>query len=264
MLVNRIEEISQDGAFAFNRNHDLDGVLQKAIDAFEGVAFRFSVDFIHDAKERAAYQGGIKRLSSELMEEVKSGKLTVKEGAEFCNEMRNKIVAESRLASTPVGRSYAQSLKPDGGIPIQDLLKKYSHDLFKRSFSDLTEVEKSKVYYTIIESAGRDRAKVTAGTRRLRVIGKVCLLITATMAAYNITTAENKQKETIRQGAIIAGGAGGGFLAGLTVSAICGPGAWVCAVAIVLVGSIAGSAAVGAIVDAYDEELEEFTKWQIR
>lgn len=68
----------------------------------------------------------------------------------------------------------------------------------------------------------------------------------------------------MRQGAIIGGGAAGGWLAGLAVSSICGPGAPVCAVAVVLVGCIAGGMAADAVVDTFDEELEEFTKWQIR
>ena len=55
----------------------------------------------------------------------------------------------------------------------------------------------------------------------------------------------------------------GGLLAGLGVSALCGPGAPICAIAVVLVGSIAGGVAGEAAVDSLDEELEEFSHWDI-
>lgn len=61
--------------------------------------------------------------------------------------------------------------------------------------------------------------------------------MTASIATYEILNAENKSKEAIKQGIGIGGAIAGGWLAGLGVSAICGPGAPVCAIAVVLVGS---------------------------
>jgi hypothetical protein len=146
---------------------------------------------------------------------------------------------------------------------MKKLLDKTSDTLFKKPYSSLTAVEKNKVYYAIVESAGRDRASVTVGTKRLRMMGKVCLLITATLAVANVAAAENKKKEVLRQGAIIGGGLGGGYIGGLAGAAFCGPGALVCVVAITLLGSITGAILGETAVDAFDEELEEFTKWQI-
>lgn len=116
----------------------------------------------------------------------------------------------------------------------------------------------------MIESAGRGRASVTAATRRLRVIGKVGLLITAVLGTHAVATADNKPKEAIRQGAIVSGGLAGGWVAGLMVSTICGPGAPICAIAVVLIGSIGGGLAAESAADLFDEELEEFTQWQMR
>ena len=62
---------------------------------------------------------------------------------------------------------------------------------------------------------------------------------------------------------IIGGGAAGGFLAGLGVSLICGPEAPVCAIALVLAGSAAGGIAGSLAADALDDELEEFSKWDV-
>ncbi len=58
---------------------------------------------------------------------------------------------------------------------------------------------------------------------------------------------------------IIGGGAAGGLLAGLGVSLICGPGAPFCAIAVVLAGGAVG----GIAADALDDELEEFSKWEV-
>jgi hypothetical protein len=263
MLVERIEEISQGGAFAFNRDHDLDGVLQKAIDAFEAAAVRFSVDAISDAKVREAYQRNIKRLSDEVLATVKRGEMTVKEGMEFCQQMRNQIVMEARAITSPQGLAYAQSRKPDGGHPLEYYLNKKSDKFFKRPYSALTATEQSKVHYAIIESAARDNVDISTDVKRLGVMGKVFIVVTATFAAYSIGNAENKAKETIRQGSIIGGGFAGGAAGGAVAGLVCGPGAVVCTVAIVLIGSIVGGLGAEAVVDSIDDELEEFTKWNI-
>jgi hypothetical protein len=255
--------ILRTGSYQTNQQHTIDGVLQQAIDSFESAASRFATDFIKDANARQSYTANIKRISEAVKADVASGKMTVKEGAEFCQQMRNKIMEEIRVATSAQSRAYAEYLKKDGKT-LEMLLDEYSQRLFKQNFSELNELQKSKIYYSIIESSGSARAKVTAGTRRLRILGKVGLLVTAALAVHSIAVADNKPKEGIRQGAIIAGGAAGGWLAGLAVSTICGPGAPICAVAIVLAGTIAGGYAAEKTAEAFDEELEEFTRWKIR
>lgn len=61
----------------------------------------------------------------------------------------------------------------------------------------------------------------------------------------------------------ISGGVAGGWLAGLAVAPLCGPGAPVCAIALVLLGSAAGGIAGSVVADSLDEEIEEFSKWKI-
>lgn len=251
------------GSYSVKQQHKLDSILQQAIDSFEAAATRFSLDYIKDANARQAYMTNIKRISDEVKAEVASGKMTVKEGAEFCQEMRNKIMEEARAVSSAQGLAKAESLKKDGAT-LEALLDKYAEKLFNKKFSQLDTAQKNKVYYSIIEASGRDNAKVTAGTRRMRIIGKVGLLVTAALAVHSIAIADNKPKEGIRQGAIIGGGVAGGLLAGLAVSTLCGPGAPICAIAVVLLGSIAGGYAAEETVDHFDEELEEFTRWNIR
>lgn len=255
--------LSVSGLYPVNKEHSVTGYLESAIKGFESAAAKFAKDCIVDAAQRDLYQSRIMAISDKVRAAVSSGKMTTKEGAEFCQEMRNKIMEEIRVATSARGRAKAEQLKLNAPT-LEDLLSKYSKKLYGKEFSQLAEIEKSKVYYAIIESSGRSRASVNAATKDLRVAGKVCILVTATIALISIGVAENKEKEIIAQGATIGGGLAGGWVAGLTVSAFCGPGAPVCALAVVLVGGAIGGIAANEVISAYDEELEEFTKWGIR
>jgi hypothetical protein len=176
--------------------------------------------------------------------------------------MRNKILMEHRKVTSAQGLAVVQKKKPEGRV-LQDLLDKYSKQLFKKDYNLLTSAEQSKVHYTILEAAGRDDTRFSNGTKKMQLMGKLGILITAALATYQILNAENKIKETARQGLIVGGGAAGGILAGLGVSALCGPGAPICAFAVVIVGTIVGGVAGGTVADSFDEELEEFSHWDI-
>jgi len=258
----------RDGTYAPYENHKLDSLLDEAIRDFEAAALRFSLDAISDEKVRVSYNNNIQRISKEVRATVDRGEMTPRAGSEFCSELRNKILREHRAITSPQGVAYARNLKPDTGVDYETLLNEKTLSLYKdgkvssNKFELLSEADKNKVYYKIINSGGQGRASVNIGTKVLRSMGKVCIIVTATWATYAILTAENKTKETIRQGAIIGGGFAGGTVAGvLFVSVFCGPAAWVCAIAIVLLGSVVGGMLGEAAVDYFDEEVEEFSKW---
>jgi hypothetical protein len=128
----------------------------------------------------------------------------------------------------------------------------------------LTDAEKSKVHYLILKKSGVDNAKVTRGTKMMKVTGKVAWIVTAAFAASEIYKANNKPKEAGRQGIILGGGAAGGALAGLSISMLCGPAAPVCAIAVVVAGSVVGGIVGDLVADGLDEELEEFLTWDVQ
>ncbi|UUT23951.1 hypothetical protein [Pseudomonas sp. T8] len=181
----------------------------------------------------------------------------------FClyRPMRGLLIGHRKLTSAQ-GLAVVQRKKKDGRT-LKWLLDRYSNDLFKKSYENLSAAEQKKVHYTILEAAGRDDAKFTKGTKKMLIMGKLGVLVTAALATYQILNAENKPKETARQGILVGGGALGGALAGMGVSALCGPGAPICAIAVVLAGSVVGGAAGGVVADSLDEELEEFSHWDI-
>lgn len=148
-------------------------------------------------------------------------------------------------------------------VEVKNLLDKYAKRKYGLSIQDLSSKQKNTVYYEIIESAGRDNTQFTTATKQLKILGKVGILITASIATYEILDAENKPKETLKQSMQIGGGVVGGWLAGFAVAPLCGPGAPICAIAVVLLGGTAGGIAGSMAADSLDEEIEEFTQWNI-
>jgi len=139
-------------------------------------------------------------------------------------------------------------------------LNKYAQQQFGRDFFALSETERGSVYYAVIESAGRDNARVTATAARMQVLGKSLILFTAILAVGEIVHAKNKVREAARQGSIIAAGMIGGAAAGAAVSFICGPAEPICAVATVTIGSNLGGMAGQVMFDFYQDELDAFNE----
>lgn len=249
------------GSYVVQREHALqDSPLDRALELMEGSALRFSLDAISDEKIRSSYTKNIKRMSQQVRDDVKAGKITAQEGVKFSHEMRNKIMMEHRKFTS--AQAIVQRKKKEGK-GLKTLLDMYSENLFQKGYDSLSEVEKKKVHYAILESSGRDNAKFTTGTKKMLIMGKLGVLVTAALATYQILNADNKPKEAARQGIIVGAGAVGGILAGIGVSALCGPGAPICAIAVVLAGAIAGGVAGEAVASSLDEELEELTHWDI-
>lgn len=252
-----------EGSFSTKREHPIeDPVLNQATAAFEGAAARFSIDVISDANVRNSYTSNIKRVVAEVKQLALAKKISVKEAAEFCYEMRNQIMAEHRKFTSVQGMALAERHKKSPPS-LEQLFDKYAEKKFRKDFKNLTQKQKSAIHYEIIEASSRDNPRFTTANQRLKVIGKVGVIITAALATHAVLNADNKPKEGIKQGVQIGGGVAGGWLAGLAVSTVCGPGAPVCAIAIVLLGSVAGGLLGSVVADSLDEEIEEFTTWQI-
>ncbi len=244
------------------REHQLSDprYLSKQLEAFEGAAIKFASDFIEDAHARSLYQSNIQRVSLEIMEEVKKQKIPVSEASKYVNSLRNQIMMDVRSITSSHGLARAQNKKMHG-ISYEKTLEKYNKT--GKPFSTLSKDQKSKIYYKIIESGGRDNIKISISNKKLELLGKITLLMTATLAIYAIAGADNHAKESIRQGVAISGGVAGGILASLGASTICGPGAPICAIALILAGSITGGILASEANDMLDAEYEEWTKWNI-
>lgn len=251
------------GSYVVKSEHTLSqSPLEMAIAGMEGAATRFSIDAIKDERVRASYQRNIKRMAQQVLADVRAGNITVEDGTKFSNEMRNKIMFEHRKFTSAQGVAVAEK-KKKGGKTHADILDEKSRTGFNKNYNQLSKTQQKEILYKALEGSGRDNAKFTAGTKIMTVMGKVGIIMTAALATYEILNADNKVKETARQATILGAGAAGGFLAGLGVSAICGPAAPACAVAVVLIGSMAGGIAGSVAADTFDEELEELSHWEV-
>ncbi len=249
------------GQYRPGSEHALDAdVLGLSREALESAAAKFSLDVIGDAAVRARYVDGIRRVSRMVQEEVDAGRMSAADGAKYCNMLRNQILVETRKVTSAVGRAYAEKKKPVGPS-LQESLDKYSRKQFGKAFAELSEVERSRASYLVIESAGRNDAAVTVGTRVLRTAAKVGMLVTGALAAHAILTSEDRVRELARQGTVMQGGILGGYLAGLAVSSLCGPGAPLCALCVTLVGVAFGAKAAEAALEVVEDEIEEFRTW---
>lgn len=245
------------------KDHAIDDEsLSQALESLEGAALKFSTDVIRDAKQRDNYNRNVKRVKGEVLAQVKAGKISVKNAAEFCYEARNKIMAEVRAKTSVHGLAVAEFKKK---VPpsLEQLLDEKSIEKFGEKFAGLDGKRKKVMYYEIVESSARPAAKFNTLNKVLKVSGKVLIVVTIAYATYEIANADNKQKEAIKQGIAIGGGAAGTALAGLAVSTVCGPGAPFCAIGLMLAAGITSGLAASKLAEAMDDEIDEFTKWNI-
>jgi hypothetical protein len=251
------------GSYVVKSEHTLDrSPLEMAVAGMEGAASRFSIDAIKDERVRASYEGNIRRMSQQIFAEVRAGNISVEDATKFSNEMRNKIMLEHRKLTSAQGLAIVQKKKKTGKTH-SEILNEKSQTQFNKNYEQLSKAQQKEVLYKALERSGSANAKFTSGTKIMSVMGKVGIIMTAVLATYQILNADDKAKETARQATILGGGAAGGFLAGLGISALCGPGAPACAIAVVLIGSIAGGIAGGVAADTFDAELEELAHWDI-
>jgi hypothetical protein len=229
----------------------LDTRAKDATVAMESEALNFGMRFTNDWYVRANYFREIKKMSEDILDRVASGAITPAEGAAEANIIRNSIMEASRLQSSEIGAAAAFKLKNTGktleGLQEEGALKK-----FGRSFEELEESERNEVLLGIIESAGRSRASVTAASLRLGRLGKGLVVLSIAIAIYQIATAEDKLKETVRVVGETGGGITGGALGGAAAGLVCGPGAPFCSGVGILVGGALGALGVDRLFDWID------------
>ena len=218
--------------------------LQRALSAFEAEAVNFARRFIPDHSLRQQYIARVKQISDAVLDDVRRGVISAEQGQSLANQLRNEILATTRGASSDVGRAWAEALKAQGRT-LAELQERYAMQLFRRGFETLSETERNRVFLAIIEASGRARPTVLVTSTRLVRLSRGLLFVTAAIAVYQVSTAEDPGREAVKQGTVVGAGLAGGALAGAAATGlICGPGAPVCVGIIVFIGG--GLAAVGA------------------
>jgi hypothetical protein len=204
-----------------------DPILQLALDSLRTEFLNFAQRFIQDKDVRAEYVAKAEEASEDVLKRVKAGELTVAEGAAEANETRNGLLQAARLKSSDIGNAAAQAEKASG-LTMDELITKYSSDLFHKEFSALGTAEQDAVFLKIIEKAGQPNPKWTRITMQLGEAGKGLIIISIALSVYSIAASDRPGREAVKQGV----GAGVGFLGSLAGGAaaglVCGPGAPIC------------------------------------
>lgn len=214
-------------------------LFEQSIKALESQLANAGAHITVDSSTRLAYAREIRLMAKKLEAQALAGKITWGDAAKQAQETRNLIMEIFRRQSTPVGRAMAQKFKVTG-YSLNELVARhaslnYGDDVI---FKDLTSVKKDRVYASIVKSAGKSNAEISAALSRFSYVGRALIVISLGISAYNIATSTSKlsttRRELLSTGAGIGGGIAGGALAGLT----CGPAAPVC----VTMGAFVGGA----------------------
>ncbi len=196
--------------------------LQKIIYSMEAEAVNFGYRFIRDANVRMEYMVKTKAMSQELLSVYEAGLITPRQAADTANKMRNEIMEFARVKSSDLGRAKARQLKAKG-LNLDALLEKYALKKYSRSFHELSDIDRNKIYLEIVQSSGRANPNVSIKTRRLGNLGKGLWLLTACVAVYNVSVADDKAFAAGREVANIGGGFGGGAAGGAVAGIWFGP-----------------------------------------
>lgn len=196
--------------------------VEESVQQLEIQAVNFAYRFIQDARVRSEYMRSTKEMAEQIRDLYAKGQLTAKQAAEMANEMRNEIMEFARVRSSDLGRAKARSLKAKG-LDLDDPLNKYAKSFYKKPFNQLTSDEANRVYLEVVDAAGRSRPSVNIKTARLANAGKALWLLSACVAIYNVSVANNKVKAAGREAANIGGGFGGGAAGGAVAGIWFGP-----------------------------------------
>lgn len=196
--------------------------VEEAVQQLEVQAVNFAYRFIQDTRVRSEYMRSTKEMAEQIRDLYAKGQLTAKQAAETANAMRNEIMEFARVRSSDLGRAKARSLKAKG-LDLDDLLNKYAKSAYKKPFDQLTSDEANRVYLEVVDAAGRSRPSVNIKTARLANAGKALWLLSACVAIYNVSVANNKVKAAGREAANIGGGFGGGAAGGAVAGIWFGP-----------------------------------------
>ncbi|WP_051785692.1 hypothetical protein [Endozoicomonas numazuensis] len=129
-----------------------------------------------------------------------------------------------------VGKAWSHNLK-NSGKTLTQLESLYAKRIFNSNFENLNQAQRNTVWKEIVTSAGRQRPSANTGAKAMGIAGRALVVLAVAMVVYNISTAEDKTRQTAKEGAILASSVGGMAAGGYVASLACGPGAFICATA---------------------------------
>ena len=226
--------------------------LDLALKALIADTATFARTFIKDPQLRLQYNIKAQETARQYLQMVNSGKMSALQAAQEASTLRNEVLNLIRSKSTSFGRAYAESIKAHGKS-FESLAQDKARKLFKVDFKQLTISQQEAVYREIVESSGRPNAKVNAQAKNFSRLGKGLLILSLSVAAYNVATADNKVRALGNEGAALGGGLAGGAAGGALAGLACGPGAPVCSTIGIIIGGALGGIGADYVFDYFFE-----------
>lgn len=225
--------------------------FEHAIKALEVQAANLGAHLTIDSAARQTYVREIAAMADGLRRDAAAGKITWLQAAQQAQETRNLVMETTRMRSTPVARALARRIKSEGYALNELVARQVARVHGERVvFARLADFEKNKIDASIVTSAGKSNANISAAMRRVSFAGRSVLILSLGVSVYIIATSTNKveavRREAITTGASIGGGIAGGALAGLA----CGPGAPVCVTVGAFVGGVLAAYGAGFCQEA--------------
>ncbi|MCL5261506.1 MAG: hypothetical protein M1561_07565 [Gammaproteobacteria bacterium] len=189
--------------------------------------------FIKDVHVRTVYLNQIRDNSRNLVERISRSEITAQAACEKAIRFRNQAVRQARCKISGIGTIIIQD-RAFRELSLPSLQNKKARYYFQKSFAELSQSQKNRVYSAIVKSSGVERTRELGNINTRGIIGRCCQALSYGFAVYNVACAENKVRQiAIEFSRIIGGAAGGGF--GAIVGSLVGPA-----------GSVVGIVAGGA------------------
>ncbi len=220
-------------------SENIDKHLEQELADLQTSSVAFAQRFINDSKLRQHYIQSTKDFSDELIEKVKRNQMSPEVAAKQAHSMRNTIMNAMRGKTSDFGLALVRFLKKEGKT-LQELERKYSHELFKKDMTALNNAQRGDIWRKIIAKSGEPQLRVSNSAKWMGRMGRGLFFLTAAIAIFHIAKAENKVRATANELTALGGGFAGSAALG-TAGLVCGPAALFCVPLGIFIGGVAGA-----------------------
>lgn len=215
--------------------------VEHALHALEQAGIEVGKTLRKAAEVRGVYQARIRKMSDDILHDIRAGKATPADGMRHAVGLRNEVMAWARKTSGTVATSWAKELK-DRGKTIRQLVDEKAGKLWLgRPFSDLNASERRAVFVEIVRSSGRSRSEVSKLVPLWKASGMALLGFTAGVCVLEVLAAENHKRAAFDQVLIFGTASAGASVLPAAAALLPTPPGAIVTTMLWLVGAVAGA-----------------------
>ena len=179
-LMAIVSPTNQPMALKDNEIAQTDLELSNMVKTIEDIAKRS----IRNRKLREEYTQNVKKMSSELHEQLEAEPERAREIALAAISLRNSFMASTRSKLGEAELEFSQRLKKDGLTLDQLIEKELTRNFQSRDFSELSESEQLTFYKNVVQSSGRTSSNVDSLVKWCGRAGRFVLIFTLLAVNY--------------------------------------------------------------------------------